>query len=482
MAHVGSPNVFFEGSAGPYAVRVVVRPPQVVPGQAEVVVRTTALEVQGVLVRPVVWRTGVAGAPAGDAARPVVGEPGTYSGTLWLMSRGAYSVYVTVRGARGSGTVIVPVMSVATARLGFTRPLAITLTLFGALLFAGLVTIVYAASGEALARPDADPGRAGRRRARVIATASVPVIAILVFGGARWWEAVDRDYQATIYRPLAGITTLQSVGARIVLTFAVRDTTGGGAAVPVDPILPDHGKLMHLFLIRDSAPEAFAHLHPVEGRPMTFSTSLPPLPAGRYRLFADLVFETGAEQTVTGLVDLSTIPLQGAASDPDDAWSIDDRAAPIAEQAADTLGDGSVMVWSGPAGPIAAGRDIDLRFDVRDRTGAPASIEPYMGMAAHAALVRDDGSVFVHLHPMGTASAAAQQAFVLRDRGDTTPRGRLAMRDSEASRADRAGMAMPMSGSLSFPYAFPKPGRYLLWIQVKRGGRILTAPFSVVVQ
>jgi hypothetical protein len=26
-AHVGSPNVFYEGNAGPYPVRVVVRPP-----------------------------------------------------------------------------------------------------------------------------------------------------------------------------------------------------------------------------------------------------------------------------------------------------------------------------------------------------------------------------------------------------------------------------------------------------------------------
>ena len=32
--HVGSPNVFYEGTAGPYPVRVLVRPPQVIPGIA----------------------------------------------------------------------------------------------------------------------------------------------------------------------------------------------------------------------------------------------------------------------------------------------------------------------------------------------------------------------------------------------------------------------------------------------------------------
>ena len=31
-AHIGSPNVFFDGMAGPYSVRVILRPPAVLPG------------------------------------------------------------------------------------------------------------------------------------------------------------------------------------------------------------------------------------------------------------------------------------------------------------------------------------------------------------------------------------------------------------------------------------------------------------------
>ena len=38
-AHIGSPDVFFTGAAGPYDVRVVIRPPEVVPGIARVTVR-----------------------------------------------------------------------------------------------------------------------------------------------------------------------------------------------------------------------------------------------------------------------------------------------------------------------------------------------------------------------------------------------------------------------------------------------------------
>jgi hypothetical protein len=178
-------------------------------------------------------------------------------------------------------------------------------------------------------------------------------------------------------------------------------------------------------------------------------------------------------------VDLATTPAAGPSSDPDDGWLIGARAATIGPGAIDTLADGSTMAWSGSAAPIVSTRDVDLQFVVRDRAGAVAQLEPYMGMAAHAAVVRDDGSVFVHLHPMGTSTAAAQQAFVLRDRGDTTARGLLRVSDTITS---GAAMSMPTTGTFSLPYAFPKPGRYRIWVQIKRGGAILTAPFDAMVR
>jgi hypothetical protein len=34
---------------------------------------------------------------------------------------------------------------------------------------------------------------------------------------------------------------------------------------------------------------------------------------------------------------------------------------------------------------------------------------------------------------------------------------------------------------ITFPYAFPKGGDYRIWVQVKRGGRILTGAFDASV-
>ena len=75
------------------------------------------------------------------------------------------------------------------------------------------------------------------------------------------------------------------------------------------------------------------------------------------------------------------------------------------------LGDGLHVVWDRGASALVAGEEVVLAFSVRDATGAPVTVEPYMGMAAHAIVASRDGSVFAHLHPSGSISMAALQKF-----------------------------------------------------------------------
>ena len=151
---------------------------------------------------------------------------------------------------------------------------------------------------------------------------------------------------------------------------------------------------------------------------------------------------------------------------------------PIAPGAVRVLSDGYSMAWAGGDAPIKAGEPTDLRFTLSDSAGKPVTVHPYLGMAGHAVIVRHDGSVFIHVHPMGTVATVAQQVFALRDRGDTTERGRL--RTEGLSTADMSNMTM--SGALTFPYEFPKPGRYRIWVQARPNNRVLTGTFDVDVR
>ena len=474
-AHVGSPNVFFSGSAGPYELRVVIRPPEVVPGIARVTVHAPQ-DARAISIRPVFWRAGSRGAPSADETRRLEGVSRTFEGSLWLMARGAYSVDVIVDGERGRANVLVPVASVATGQLPMGAGLGALLIALATLLVASLVTIVYKGAGESLVEPGQEIGADRTRRARRVAAISVPLIAIGLLGGARWWRAVDRDYDRTIYRPSPLRLSLD--GTR--LSLQASDTVFTPPRRP-SALMPDHGKLMHLFLVRAEDATAFAHLHPQAGdssaNPL-FSTSLPPLPAGRYHVYGDVVHETGFERTLVGSLDLTPpgdTNVARSAGDPDDAWFV----GPASRERTTTLSDGSTMTLDViPNGVIRAGREEALRITVRDPQGRPAALEPYLGMTAHAVVARVDGAVYVHLHPMGTVTTAAQAAFLARDRGDTTESGKLVL----AEHATHPGAAAPVAvATTEFPYAFPRSGSYRLFVQVRRSGRILTGAFAITV-
>ncbi len=475
-AHVGSPDVTFDGAAGPYTIRAIVRPPTVVPGLAEVIVRAASDDVDSVSIQPVFWRTGVAGSPSADRIARVPGQARVYSGQLWMMARGSYSVYVRVDGKKGSGVAIVPVDSFATGRLGISTGLAAVLVALGGLLVAGLVTIVRAASGESLVPPGEEFDAARKRRANTITAISVPILAVALFGGARWWNSVDADYQRTMFHPPIAHASLTADSAHRTMKLVLRDTAEFRSIFV--PVAPDHGKMMHLFLVGGQNMEVFAHLHPIETDSLVFVGQVPWLPAGTYRLFADIMLDNGLALTASDTVSLPAMLGSVAPSDSDDAWASAPAVALTRSGTSASLGDGYTMTLSNSPDSLASGMPVDLAFSVRDQAGRVASLTPYLGMAAHAVILRDDQSVFVHVHPMGTVSSTAQQVFRARDAGDTTAHGRI-----KPALLTATGMsAMSMTGEFTLPYEFPKPGRYRIWVQVKPTRDVLTGVFDLTVR
>ena len=469
MAHVGSPDTFFTGVAGPYPVRVTVRLPGVIPGLAQISVRipgSSPGEIRRVTVRAIQWNLGPEGAPPADVATAVPGDPELHAADLWLMVATSYRVVVTVEGQAGSGAATVPVMALATAQREMPRGLGFVLAGLGIFLGVGLLTIVGAAVRESVVPPGETPDPARRRRARITVAIMTALLILAVVGGRAWWNSEAAAYaQSVLFRPFANDVTTRENGASRILTLTIRDSRWppqGNAVTRYNALMPDHGKLMHMFLVREDL-AGFAHLHPVPRSTSaeTFDVVLPALPSGRYRVYGDIVHESGYAQTLVGSVALGNPLGTSTDADADDSWFLG-QAPPEDATATSAATEGMTITWK-RGDPIVAGRERVLTFVATNADGAPAALEPYMGMLGHAAVTNTDGSVFAHLHPAGSISMAALRKF----------QGA----DPHAEHGVSSG-----KNEVSIPYAFPKPGRYRLWIQMKRAGQVTTGAFDLDVK
>ena len=471
-AHIGSPDAWFDGLAGPYKVLVHVQAPPVVPGIATVNVQ---------LAEPGITRVtafvnkfdATGGTPPPDVASQDAESPSWYRTRLWVMSPGSNSVTVTISGSQGEGLVVVPLVALPGRRLEFNRALALPLAAVAVILALGLLTIVGATVREGVLPPGAEPDAQRRRRARFAMARTVIVIALAVTGAGAWWRAEDANFVRRLYRPMPLRTAIDSTG-RLVLTVADsiwanrNDVAWLRARRFAEPsaLIEDHGKLVHLFLISTDGRTAFAHLHPATADSVSFTSAVPNVPAGTYRVFVDIVQASGLTQTLTSTITIPARRPRSDSLDADDSWAVGRAASNSAQPTRSVLEDGTVLTWSRSSAPLVAGDEAGLRFTATPPAGDTASLEPFLGMAGHAVVVRDDGQVFIHLHPLGTISLAAQ--------------ARLAR---SAPNAMSHAMSAPGAGndSLYFPYAFPQPGKYTVWVQVKRHGRVMTGSFPAEV-
>ncbi|EDY16289.1 conserved hypothetical protein [Chthoniobacter flavus Ellin428] len=485
-AHIGSPDVFFDGKIGPYPAKVTIRVPPVVPGRAEIDVRPVSNRPLQVSILPLFSKTSLKNSPPPEPALPAPEEAGLYRGDLWLMRSGGYSVEVKIHGDAGDGVVQIPVNSVATHQLPLPRYLAVALIGLAGLLVIGGLAIVRAAAGESTLPPDTALDSSHRRKGLIAATFTAFLCLGSLAGGRYWWNVEEASFRKHLregaWPDLAA--EVHTAGGQRILHLTVGETTFGPHYTI--PLLTDHGKLLHLFLIGKDGNSSVAHLHPIRQGGKVFEVALPPLPEGDYRIFVDLTLsDTGLSSTTTASIHLPPVPSGSTPTDnlrvdPDDSWAT--CTTPSVANAADAVSayhfeDGLQLLWK-PHPTLRARHDAGLQFEVRDAAGQPATLEPYMGMISHAAVMRADGGVFAHLHPAGNFSMAAQSFFESKVAGEASG-GATSSGMMDHSRMHHGGATA--SSAFELPYEFPSAGDYHLWVQFKTAGQVHTARFDVTV-
>ena len=206
------------------------------------------------------------------------------------------------------------------------------------------------------------------------------------------------------------------------LTLRIRDPdTGRDVAMFAEA----HERLLHLFIIgRDL--QFFAHEHPE--RTAGGFELMTPLPPGAYMVIADFIPGGGYPQMVHRAIVTPGYRVSPFAS-----------AAPIEQDLSEKLREGMrirLRLEAAGSRPEAV-----LRFHFSEAaTGAPVTdLQPYLGSAGHVLIVSPDLTNSVHAHP-----------------------------DVNGSGPDFEVHAV-----------FPQAGTFKLWVQVQRGGKVVSAPFTV---
>jgi hypothetical protein len=198
------------------------------------------------------------------------------------------------------------------------------------------------------------------------------------------------------------------------LSFRIVDDSGD-ALTDYDVV---HERALHLIVVsRDLV--GYHHLHPQMDETGRWSTELPGLDAGSYRVFADFQphggdqLTLGADVTVPGEVDRADVPT------PSPAASVDGY---------DVTLNGDARVG-----------ESELEFTVA-RDGEPVTPEPYLGAKGHLVAIRAGDFAFLHVHPLDV--------------------------DGDA---------------VTFAAELPSAGTYRLFLDFSHGGVVRTAAFTVEV-
>jgi len=228
--------------------------------------------------------------------------------------------------------------------------------------------------------------------------------------------------------------------------FNVKDSRG--ALVRDLPLV--HEKPIHLILVSDDLAE-FNHLHPEAQSNGSYRVNFTFPHGGVYRLYADFTPASASQ-----VIEQYKLTVSGPSID---------RVA-LTEDKSFTKSLDGLRVTMRPSRALRAGEALLLEFMVTDEaTGKPATdLQPYLGSLAHFVIIPEDGSKYLHVHPMEAGASSGMN-----------DEGMVGKMDEQM---DAGPMPKGISSvTVSAHTTFPDPGLYKLWAQFQRAGKVITVPF-----
>ena len=225
-----------------------------------------------------------------------------------------------------------------------------------------------------------------------------------------------------------------------------------------------HEKPMHL-LVTSSDLAEFYHIHPEsQQRDGSYRVTHTFPHSGDYKLYADFT-PRGAPQVVERL------NLKVTGGEPRA------RVALVEDTTGTKTIDGLRVVMR-PDKPLRGGEELMLNFAVADaRTGKPATdLQPYLGALAHFVIINEDGTDFLHAHPMSKEEMTTESSAAHGGKDhDAKPHAHNATK----IRAREAKEGARSPSEVAAHTTFPRGGIYKVWAQFQRGGRVITVPYVV---
>ncbi len=237
-------------------------------------------------------------------------------------------------------------------------------------------------------------------------------------------EAADFDVSLRT-RP-----SLIKAGQTFRLAFNIHHPESGATVKEFQLV---HEMRFHLFVVSQDL-NYFAHLHPRQQPDGSFviETSVPK--PGAYFVYSDIFPVGGVPQVAFG--NLIT------AGYGEDLFSARAVIKPD-EVLTHDVGSTRFALTLDPREPVA-GKKLTLTYQITDpKTGEPVrDLEPYLGAGGHTLILSEDARDYVHSHP-----------------------------------------AQSLDGSeVSFEAFLPRAGRYRIWSQFQRHGKVITVPFTIEVK